>query len=110
MKAIKIFTIVLAIIFWGCEPVEIPNDTQKPGIEKPEDGEEENPGDTEDPDGEEPGTEEPGNQEPQESYYVKVVQSLSDWSGDYTCGSGPREERRCAEGLVGGGRVVELRH
>ena len=78
MKAIKIFTIVLAIIFWGCEPVEIPNDTQKPGIEKPEDGEEEKPGDTEDPDGEEP-----GNQEPQESYYVKVAQSLSDWSGDY---------------------------
>ena len=72
MKAIKIFTIVLAIILWGCEPVEIPNDTQKPGVEKPEDGGEEDPG-----------TEEPGNQEPQDSYYVKVAQSLSDWSGDY---------------------------
>ena len=54
MKALKIFTIMLAIILLGCQPVEIPNDTQKPGVE-----------------------------EPQESYYVKVAQDFSDWSGDY---------------------------
>lgn len=78
MRALKIFTIILAIILFGCQPVQLPNDTQKPDMENTDPGEN-------NPEGEEPGdNEKPGdNEEPQESYYVKVAQSFSDWSGDY---------------------------
>ena len=94
MRAIKIFVTVLIIMLFGCQPISIPDESQKPDVENTEQNpekdnpEEDNPedeesGENENPEqGEEPDTPTTPEQ-PQESYYVKVAQSFSDWSGDY---------------------------
>ena len=88
MRVIKIFIAILAVMLIGCRPIDIPKEPLKPDIEdtedgdteKPEDGDTEEPGNGENPEeGETPGD----NEEPQETYYVKVAQTMSDWSGDY---------------------------
>ena len=103
MRALKIFTIILAIILFGCQPVQLPNDTQKPDVENTDPGEN-------NPEGEEPGD----NEEPQESYYVKVAQSFSDWSGDYiityTSGSSVLVLSSYSDTKVMGWRLVPRSH
>lgn len=98
MKTIKILVSLLIITLFGCQPLTIPDEPQKPDVENTEkepeeDGTEgEEPGNKEPGDNENPGEgENPGEdpetpttpEQPQESYYVKVAQSFSDWSGDY---------------------------
>ena len=75
----KSFILLLAaVLMAACTPItpEQPDEQDRPGTETPVDPE--NPG-GQDPDT--PVVPEP--EEPQESYYVKVAESYSDWSGDY---------------------------
>ena len=88
MKYLRLLAALLAVLLISCKPEVLPEpdnteDTETEGPTKPI-----RPGGNDNEDsGEEPGGEEPGEPEqpeqPQEAYYVKVAQSLSDWSGDY---------------------------
>ena len=100
MKLLKYFAAIVAIAFLSCQPENLPeepNNDGKPDVENPEGGETDEPGtpgegdngeEGENQGGEDPDTPttpepEPEPEQPQESYYVKVAQSFSDWSGDY---------------------------
>ena len=105
MKLLRYFAAILAIAVLSCKPENLPEETNnngKPDVENPEGGETDEPGtpdegdNSEEGEGENPGTTDPDTpttpepepepeqpQEPQESYYVEVAQTLSDWSGDY---------------------------
>ena len=82
MKLIKSFVTILLISLWGCEIQVMPegsgnNDSTTEDTEIPEGGSEED--NEKDPSEDEPSVPE----QPTESYYVKVAQSMNDWSGDY---------------------------
>lgn len=93
----KSFILLLAaVLMAACTPIipEQPDEQDRPGTETPVDPE--NPGgqdpenpenqDPDNPGGQDPDTPvvpEPEPEEPQETYYVKVAESYSDWSGDY---------------------------
>ena len=100
MKLLRYFAAILAIAVLSCKPENLPEETNnngKPDVENPEGGETDEPGtpdegdNSEEGEGENPGTTDPDTpttpepepEQPQESYYVEVAQTLSDWSGDY---------------------------
>ena len=100
MKFLKFIAAIVAIALLSCQPENLPeepNNDGKPDVENPEGGETDEPGtpgegengeEGENQGGEDPDTPttpepEPEPEQPQESYYVKVAQSYSDWSGDY---------------------------
>lgn len=74
MRILKYIVTIIAIVLLSCQPENLPKTPDGNGNPDVE-----NPDDTEDPDN--PGTNDP--EQPQESYYVKVSQDFSDWSGDY---------------------------
>ena len=74
MRILKYIVTIIAIVLLSCQPENLPKTPDGNGNPDVE-----NPDDTEDPDN--PGTNDP--EQPQESYYVKVAQDFSDWSGDY---------------------------
>ena len=61
MRALKILIAILAVILIGCQPIDIQDDQQKPDVENTEGEDTEKPGDQTPDDGQEPGDgEEPG--------------------------------------------------
>ena len=78
MKQIKLFVTILLISLWGCEIQITPNgsgnnDSTTEDTEHPGGGSDSGEGEGETPEPE----------QPQETYYVKVAETFSDWSGDY---------------------------
>jgi DNA/RNA endonuclease G (NUC1) len=71
MKLLRLLTILLAVVALSCKPEALPGG----------DNGKENTENTDDTDN---GDDEPTvPEQPTESYYVKVAETLSDWSGDY---------------------------
>lgn len=70
MKLLRLLTLLLAVVALSCKPEALPDDNNKEN--------------TENTDGTGNGDDEPTvPEQPTESYYVKVAETLSDWSGDY---------------------------
>ena len=101
MKLLRLFTLLLAVVALSCKPEELPDgNNDKENTENTDDtgnGDDDGPsrpirpgGDNEDGDengdsgnGEGNDDEPTVPEQPTESYYVKVAEDLSDWSGDY---------------------------
>ena len=66
MKLLRLLTILLAVVALSCKPEELPDGNNDK--ENTENGNNDGPDVPE---------------QPKESYYVKVAETLSDWSGDY---------------------------
>ena len=100
MKLLRLLAILLAIVALSCKPEELPDGNNKENTENTDDtgnGDDDGPsrpirpgGDNEDGGENGDGGNGEGNddeptvpEQPTESYYVKVAEDLSDWSGDY---------------------------
>ena len=100
MKLLRLLAILLAIVALSCKPEELPDGNNKENTENTDDtgnGDDDGPSRPIRPDGDKENGDENDNsgnddgndneptvpEQPKESYYTKVAESLSDWSGDY---------------------------